>query len=200
MAAMMGEGSVPAPPAPSRVGRWLGLLLPDEWVESVAAVDPHRLARQGIRGLLVDIDNTLVAWGSSQLEDGARELVRRCHEAGIGVVLLSNARAGRRRATARELGVPEAPGPKPLRRSFLRAAARFGWQPHQVAVVGDQLWTDVLGAHRAGMRAILVNPISRREHRFTRWGRCLERWVLGWLVRRGTLPRELWLRREGQGG
>ena len=175
----------------------LGCLVPDQWVDSVADVDPRALAEQGIRGLLVDIDNTLVAWDAAEVGEAARDLVRRCREAGVGVMLLSNARAPRRQAMARALGVPAAPGPKPLRRSFLRAAARAGWRPHEVAVVGDQLWTDVLGARRAGMRAILVNPISRREHLLTRWVRRLERLALRVLVGWGVLERQALERREG---
>ena len=196
MGSMMEAGPACPRPGGPRVPWPLGWLVPDLWVDSVADVDPRALAEQGIRGLLVDIDNTLVAWEAAEAGETARELVRRCREAGIGVVLLSNARARRREAMARALGVPAAPGLKPLRRSFLRAAARAGWRPHEVAVVGDQLWTDVLGARRAGMRAILVNPISRREHLLTRWVRRLERLALRALVGRGVLERQALERRE----
>lgn len=177
-------------------GLWRRLaaaLVPDEWTTSVDAIDLRRLGRGGIRCLLVDIDNTLVAWGASgpQALEEARRFVERCRLEGLSVVLVSNARAARRRWVAAELGVPVVGGPKPRRAAFLRALRLAGCQPHEAAVVGDQLWTDVFGGRRAGMYTILVQPLSPREHLGTRLGRMAERAVLGLLARAGELPEAL---------
>ncbi|HEY8486255.1 MAG TPA: YqeG family HAD IIIA-type phosphatase [Limnochordales bacterium] len=176
------------------------MLAPDVWVASLEELDPELLLRRGVQGVVLDIDNTLLAWNQASADEVTRARVARLKQAGLAVVLLSNATSRRRQAVARELGVPCCPGPKPLRRAFLRAARTVGLPPHRLAVVGDQLWTDVLGARRAGMVAVLVNPISRREHWLTRLGRLLERLALQGLVRCGKLPRQLWEARYGSRG
>lgn len=168
-------------------GLW-ELLLPDLWVETPDAIDLDALARRGIRCLLVDVDNTLVPWGEGRISQPARRFVERAREAGLSLVLLSNARPSRRAWAAAALGIPSAPrGFKPLPASFVKAASMVGCRPHEAAVVGDQIWTDVLGGNLAGMYTILVDPIQQREHSLTRLGRRLERALLSHLARRGRL-------------
>lgn len=170
--------------------------MPHRWAGSLAELDPQELVAQGIRGVILDIDNTLVAWDAPGADEAARQAVRRLQQAGLKVVLISNARSPRRQAVARALGVVCLPGPKPLRRCFVRAAELMGLPCQQVAVVGDQLWTDVLGARWAGMYAVLVNPLSRREHWLTRLGRRLERMALRRMARQGLVGEHQWRHRE----
>jgi len=167
------------------------LLVPDLWVQGSDAIDAASLLASGIRCLLVDIDNTLAPWGDERLDEQALEFVRRARQSGLQVVILSNARPARRARVAKLLGVPVAPrGFKPWPGSFVRAAALVGCRPHETAAVGDQLWTDVLGAKLAGMRAILVDPLDEREHALTRLARRVERWVLRHMARSGWVPAE----------
>ncbi|MBE3598164.1 MAG: YqeG family HAD IIIA-type phosphatase [Limnochordaceae bacterium] len=166
------------------------LLVPDLWVDDLEAVDLDGLRRHGIRCLLVDIDNTLIPWVEPLPDARAYRFVERARRAGLQVVILSNARRGRRAAVAAALGVPAVrSGFKPRRSVFLAAAALVGCRPEQAAVVGDQLWTDVLGGRRAGMFTILVDPLGPEESLLTRAiTRPIERAVLRWLARRGRLP------------
>ncbi len=167
------------------------LLVPDLWVPGGDAIDLASLLACGIRCLLVDVDNTLAPWGQARLDVQAWQFVRRARESGLRVVILSNASPARRAWVAKLLGVPVAPrGFKPWPGSFVRAAALVGCRPHETAAVGDQLWTDVLGAKLAGMRAILVDPLDEREHALTRLGRRVERWLLRRMVRSGWVPAE----------
>lgn len=165
------------------------LLVPDQWVDGIDEIDCPALSRRGIRCLLVDIDNTLIPWTREGIDERARRFIERARRSGLRVAIVSNARARRRRAIADELGVPvSGRGVKPMRRGFWQSARELGCRPDQSAVVGDQLWTDVLGGHRAGMYAILVDPIDEREHLFTRWVfRRLERALLRWMGRRGLV-------------
>lgn len=202
----MGQPAARAARGKRQGGRLRGLselLVPDLWVETPDAIDLQALARLGIRCLLVDIDNTLVPWGQGHVGDEAYHFVERARQAGLALVVLSNARRSRRASVAAALGVPSAPrGFKPLPSSFVRAARVVGCQPREAAVVGDQIWTDVLGGKLAGMYTVLVDPIWDREHLMTRLARHFERAFLKYMARRGQVSAErvaARLRRPGGG-
>lgn len=178
--------------AHSRVGRCtriLRVLVPAEVQPSIFAVDFAALRARGIRGLIVDLDNTLVPWRHPAPTPAVLEWLRRAEGAGLGVCIVSNGGSRRVEAFARQAGVAYVGGArKPRRHGFREAMARLGTSPAETAVVGDQLFTDVLGGNRLGLYTILVSPISPREFVGTRFMRLIEKLVLGRLVRPGTVP------------
>ena len=119
------------------------------------------LARRGFRLLLADLDNTLVPYGvplpDEKLKAWRDDLARH----GVALFILSNNRKENRpRIFAEALGVPyTGHAGKPKTPSFYRAMERMGVTREQTAIVGDQVFTDVLGGNRAGVSAILVEPI-----------------------------------------
>ncbi len=137
----------------------------------------------GVRGVIFDLDNTLCPWHVDGLEPSVLELLRQVRQQGFKVLVLSNGRLRRRRhllGQLRELQVPVMwPAGKPCVRGFRRALAMMELGPSQVVMVGDQVFTDVLGAKRAGMRVVLVHPVGPREQLLTRILRRLERRVGG---------------------
>lgn len=155
------------------------LLRPRLFVPSVHDLDLPSLRRQGIRGLILDLDNTLVAWGSHEVGEELFRWVREARGLGMSLCFSSNARSARVAQLASQLGIPGIPNAaKPRRRSFRQALLIMGTSPQETAVVGDQLFTDVLGGNRLGLYTILVQPLDRREFFFTRLVRRLERLVL----------------------
>lgn len=163
----------------SRLRRWCR---PDIVAASVQDIDPQALRARGIEALLLDLDNTLVMWRSHDLRAEVSAWVERAREAGLRLYIVSNTSSARRvEPVARQLGIPYAVrAAKPALRAFRRAADLLDVPPEKVAVVGDQVFTDVLGGNRAGMLTILVNPINReREFISTRMMRVLERLVWG---------------------
>ena len=127
---------------------------------SVDCIDPEKLARRGIRLVLADLDNTLAPYKEAPTPRAAAwagELEAR----GIRLFLLSNSRKPHRaRQMAQRLGVPyQGRSGKPKRGGYLRAMERMGCAPEQTVMVGDQIFTDVLGACRAGVVPLLVEPI-----------------------------------------
>ena len=166
----------------------LGLLVPWAAHERVWDVPLEGLLREGVRGLILDYDNTLALWRGELLPE-SEEWMRRARAVGLRLCVLSNAaRSGRVRRSLKRVGVEvEARALKPLPRGFRRAARRMGLRPEEVAVVGDQIFTDVLGGNLAGMRVVLVRPLGRREFVTTRLARLLERVVLRVLRARGLL-------------
>jgi HAD superfamily phosphatase (TIGR01668 family) len=134
----------------------------------VTDIGPAQLAEWGIRGVVLDLDNTLVLWHALEVSTEVRDWVRALHDAGIKMCLLSNTHKPKRvRVVAEELGIHFVPGgAKPRRRGFRRAVEAMGLTVEETARVGDQLFTDIWGGNRTGLRTILVEPIAAREF----WG------------------------------
>lgn len=136
-------------------------LIADGAVSSVEDISPHRLARNGVRLVLADLDNTLAAYGDALPPPSAGRWAQALAREGIALFILSNTRKPDRAGRfARALGIPylERAG-KPHPRSFLRAMEELGVTPRQTLMVGDQVFTDVLGAKRAGVAVVLVRPV-----------------------------------------
>ncbi|MGE5586976.1 MAG: YqeG family HAD IIIA-type phosphatase [Clostridia bacterium] len=165
----------------------LSILCPDLYVPSICRVDLSQLTARGIRGIVLDIDNTFVDWGSVDIPAGVLAFLDDAKARGIRLCVLSNNLRKRIEAISRTLGIPAARGLKPMRSAFRAALALLGTSPQETAVIGDQIFTDILGGNLAGMYTILVVPTSRREFVTTRVIRRLERAVLGCLARRGML-------------
>lgn len=160
------------------------LLIPDGRAPSVVAIDPEALYRQGVRGVILDLDNTLVPWNGSEVSLPLREWLSKLRTLGIGVCILSNNTPARVDAFCAPMGLLSvARAKKPRRKGFRQAMELLGTEPHETAVVGDQVWTDVLGGKRMGLHTVLVPPISRREFVGTRMMRLLERLWLAFLQR-----------------
>ncbi len=128
---------------------------------SVTALDPKVLRARGITLVLADLDNTLVPYKVTQPSPEVTAWKQALEQEGIQLFILSNSRKpGRAQQLAQALGVPfQGHSGKPKRGGYLRAMERMGRKPSETVMVGDQIFTDVLGANRAGVTPILVEPI-----------------------------------------
>jgi len=161
-------------------------LKPDRIVRSVYDIDPSALLREGIRGIIADLDNTLVAARETSVDPRLVGWLETLRREGLRVVIVSNNKEARVSAVAEALGVPYVfSARKPLGRSFRRALGLMGLSAEEVAVVGDQLLTDVLGGNRAGLRTILVTPISPEESFLSKMNRSLEKFAVWAMRKRG---------------
>jgi HAD superfamily phosphatase (TIGR01668 family) len=160
-------------------GRARGRFHPDHRFATVDEISPAWLRARGITALLVDADDTLVPGDNRPVSAAAVTWVENLKGAGIVVAILSNGTPGRVTALAERLGVIAfALSGKPFPRAFRRALRSIGRQPQETAMVGDQLFTDILGARWAGLHTILVTPLTRGRHAHTRAIRRLEAWAL----------------------
>lgn len=154
-------------------------LRPNEHAPSVHWIDYGRLLRRGYRALLFDLDNTLCLWRAGELGGATRKLLRKLLGQGFRIAVLTNASLPKDHPVAQafvELGIPLLTRTKkPLPFAFWRALRLLGAQKKEAVVIGDQLLTDVLGGKLAGLYTILVEPLSPREARRTRFNRFLER-------------------------
>lgn len=164
-------------------------LLPREYVSSVQEIDPRRMLELGINAVLVDLDNTLVEWTRSDLEPEVEDWVREALWAGLRVCIVSNTRHESRIAgIAAKLGIPYVlRARKPRRGAFRRAMELLGAVTAETAVVGDQMFTDVIGGNRLGVYTVLCVPMPGQEYPGMRMVRAVERAMLRWFVGRGRL-------------
>lgn len=150
-------------------------LMPDKMVSGFACVTPELCRSMGIRGLICDIDNTLATYDDEDIPAAVEEWINCMNNAGIGVAFVSNNTEAR---VTRFIGGRSIPGfpdaHKPGTKYFKAAAEAIGCADGGAVVLGDQLLTDCLAAHRAGLRAIIVPPIKDRTGLFFRFKRWLE--------------------------
>lgn len=156
----------------------LSLFTPDRAVASVADLDPALLLGGGIRGIILDLDNTIVPWGEATPPPFVREWVRRVRAGGLRACIVSN----NSRVWVAQVGeILDLPvvgwAVKPMPFGLLRAMALMGTRRRETALIGDQLFTDVLGGNLLGVHTILVEPLSVREFATTRLVRRIERLV-----------------------
>jgi len=160
---------------------------PDAYAATLAAVDRAALWHDGVRGIVLDLDNTCCAYHQPELAPGVADWVRAARSDGFAMVLLSNNFTERVAAVAAQLDVPAvANALKPLPFGFLRAVRLLGTPRRATVVIGDQLFTDVLGAKLLGVRAVLTEPLVPVDFPLTRVLRLLERLIFA----RGPRKRE----------
>ena len=149
---------------------------PDRTFESIYACEAGLLKESGIRGVILDIDNTLVS-PNAPADERACRYVASLKEAGIGCFILSNNSEKRAGSFARDVGCGFlAKARKPKKDGFLAAMERMGTKPSETVAIGDQLITDVLGAHRAGIAVWWVKPLDpAHEQPLVRVERLLEK-------------------------
>ncbi|MDB5069069.1 MAG: hypothetical protein JWM87_180 [Candidatus Eremiobacteraeota bacterium] len=157
----------------------LGFFRPQLYSTAINRIDPRELRLRGIRGAIVDLDNTLVGFRTlAPLEEDAL-WVARAKQADVRVLVLTNNGTPWAAQVAKDLGVPCIPrARKPLPHGFRRALNVLELESHEAVVIGDQLFTDVLGAKLAGLEVILVDPLVRHDPWNTRPLRWLEQIVM----------------------
>jgi uncharacterized protein len=152
---------------------------PDRFVTRLAAVDLDELHGLGFRGLIVDLDNTLMGFRQTELEADHLEWVQQAHDRGFAMVMVSNNFTERVTGIARQLQIACVPNAlKPLPFGMLRAVRQLGLPRRQIAVVGDQLFTDVLSGKLCGLYTILTEPIEAKDFPVTKIFRFFEKLML----------------------
>ena len=171
----------------TKVPMWLRRFCPDYTVTRIKDLDPEDLKSIGVRGVLLDLDNTLLPWKSHEMPKETIEWVEKCRAAGLTLCLVSNTRnLTRLRDMADMMGMPAvAPAKmKPSRSGFLQALKILEVEAGEAMMVGDQMFTDVWGGNRAGIRTIWVERMANREFFGTKFSRMAERILSSW-IRKG---------------
>lgn len=162
--------------------------LPNEHVKSVFEIQPDILKQQGIKGIITDLDNTLVAWDEKKATKKVIQWFNLMEEHDIKVTIISNNNQERVEIFSEPLGAPFVfRAKKPLGHAFRTVRKQMDLKKEEIAVIGDQLLTDVLGGNRAGLYTILVVPIVQSDAKITRFNRSIERAILNYFRKRGKI-------------
>lgn len=174
--------------------RWSNVLnrfLPNENVKSIFDIQPEKLKTKGIKGIITDLDNTLVAWDVKDATPEVRDWFERMREHDIKVTIISNNNMERVKAFSDPLGTPYTySAKKPLGRAFKKVASEMNLEKNEIVVIGDQLLTDVLGGNSAGFYTILVVPIVESDAKITKFNRRIERRILNYFRSKGKISWE----------
>lgn len=142
----------------------MALRYPTRMLHRITDISPELLKKMKVRAVLLDVDDTLSAHGSQMPYPGSVEWAAELVRQGFRLIILSNNTKDRVAPFAGKYGLPFLTfAAKPLPIGYLRAARRLGVKPRECVIVGDQVFTDVLGANLCGMQSILLDPITRQE-------------------------------------
>lgn len=151
---------------------------PDQWKESTYSLPFEKLYEEGYRGIIFDIDNTLVPHGADA-DERSIQLFKRLKEIGFKTVLLSNNKEPRVKRFNEKIGTLYIyKAGKPKKANYIKAMDLMETKKSNTLFVGDQIFTDVWGAKRIGIYSILVQPINPKEEIQIVLKRYLERIVL----------------------
>lgn len=160
--------------------------MPKQFIMSVFEIDLQQLQQQGIKAIITDLDNTLVEWDRPEPTERIREWVSQVHDIGMELLILSNNDEERVARFAKPLHLPYVyDAGKPGRKAFAKALKVLQLPREACVVVGDQVMTDVWGANRFGLEAILVKPVANNDAVKTRFNRQIERLILYFARKRG---------------
>lgn len=154
------------------------LLKPNVKLDKITDITPSMLKRRGITALLLDVDNTMSTHHGQVLTGGLTEWLDLMRENGIALLVVSNSKRARVEPFAEKIGLEYiSMACKPLPNGFIKGVKKLGVKRKAAAIVGDQIFTDVLGGNTAGLTTILLTPIKLEDSWGFRFKRRLERVV-----------------------
>lgn len=146
---------------------------PAFFVDKITDIQPDHLKNMGVEVVCIDLDNTTVYDSSLKSIDGVKDWIKRMRAAGLRVIILTNTFKLRAKFFARKFGKLEyiALANKPSLKGFKKVQQLTALPPSKIAMIGDQLFTDIEGANNAGMISIKVRLKQEEVFRFAHWQR-----------------------------
>lgn len=153
--------------------------VPDMYAQSIYRINYEKLVKLGIKCIIFDLDNTIAPFNIENPPKEAIELMFKIKDLGIKPILMSNSNKKRVEPFRNTLEIDScASALKPLSKNYKKILSIYKMTPEQIACVGDQFLTDILGANKMGMTSILVNRISEKDHAATWINRKIEKLVI----------------------
>lgn len=165
----------------------MDIFVPDMYQKSIYTINYKKLKKNGIKCLLFDLNNTLASYEMDYPNDDLRELMFEL-EKDFKVIIVSNSSKNRVRPFKEKLNIDSAfSSMKPLKKKFKKIMNMYNFKDTEIALIGDELLTDILGGNRMNFTTILVNGISEEEPFHTRIIRFFERKIIKSINKKGIL-------------
>ena len=165
----------------------LDLLIPDIYAQSIYTINYKKLKKNGIKCLLFDLDNTIAPYKVDVPDQKVKELFARLEE-DFKIIIVSNSGKNRLRPFKENLNVDVAfSSRKPFKKKYKKILTLYKFKIDEIACIGDQLFTDILGANRMGFTSILVNRVAKTEIFPTKINRFFESFVFKKLAKKNIL-------------
>lgn len=153
--------------------------VPDMYKKSIYAIDYNKLKNNGIKCLLFDLDNTIVPYNEKEPPKKTIELFKKIKDLGLKIIIFSNSGKRRLKKFKEVLEVDCCPRAfKPSTKKYIKVMNELSYNESEVAIIGDQIMTDILGGNLTGITTILTNPISKKDFIFTKINRIREKRVI----------------------
>ena len=168
----------------------MDIFRPDIYQKSIFTINYQKLKKAGIKCLIFDLDNTIAPKEIEIPEQAIIDLFAMLDDMGFYLAILSNASKNRVRPFKEKCNVNSAySSHKPLKKKYLKVMDLYHVKDTEVACIGDQLLTDILGANRLQLTSILVNPINEHELFVTKINRFFERKIFKRLTKKGLFKK-----------
>ncbi len=156
----------------------MDIFIPDIYAQSIYTINYKKLKKNGIKCLIFDLDNTLVPYKINDVPVKVKELFALL-SSNFKIIIMSNSTKNRLRPFKEKLNVDTAySSHKPFKKKYQKIINLYHFKINEVACIGDQILTDILGANRMGFTSILVNKLALYETIFTRFNRMIEKPIL----------------------
>ena len=151
------------------------LLYPNTYLKKVEDINIEFLQKNKLKALILDLDNTLIDYNKN-LSDSIIQWAKELKGQGVRLYILTNTNNKQKvKDVSEKLDIPyEIFAKKPLKKGFLKIQKILNIKPENIAVVGEQIFTDIIGGNRCNMYTILVDPICDKDYWYTAWKRPIE--------------------------
>ena len=169
------------------------ILRPKVYVNSVYNIDLKKLKKvKKIKGIIVDLDNTLVAWGQKEVSQKIIDWVNEAKKLGLKICIVSNTNSKRVAELAKIFDVPyHSKYFKPFSIAFNNGLKILDTKKSETVVIGDQIFTDIWGGNRLKLLTILVTPIVEKDSIGTFIHRNLENIIISFWIRKNKIKKEI---------
>lgn len=166
------------------------LFKPDMYVKDIYTIDYKKLKSYGIKCILFDLDNTLVPYYKNKPTRKVKDFIEKIKDMGFKVIIFSNSNKKRLAPFKNILEVDcAASSRKPFQTKFKKVLSEYKYSQSEVAMIGDQIITDVYGGNRMGIFTVLVKPMSNKEAFQTKLNRVFENIIIKQLEKKNMFKR-----------
>ena len=169
------------------------ILRPKVYVDSVYNIDLMKLKKvKKVKGIIVDLDNTLVAWGEKEVSPRIIDWVKEAKKIGLKICIVSNTNSKRVAEFSKIFNIPyHSKYFKPFSIAFNNGLKILDTKKTETVVIGDQIFTDIWGGNRLKLLTILVTPIAKKDSIGTFLHRNLEKILISFWLKKGTIKKEI---------